>query len=121
MPKESSDTVRLFSLDREAVVGWLRGWARELGSRRLDVRRVLLFGSLARGDHRARSDADVLVELEASVHPRWFDRIPDLLPSGAPVPVDVFPYTVEEVRRMVASGNPLLRRAVSEGIVLFER
>lgn len=121
MPNESSDSVRVFSLDREATVAWIERWARDLAARRPDVRRVVLFGSLARSDHRARSDADLLVELDRSDHPRWFDRIPDLLPSRPPVPVDLFPYTTEEIERMLAAGHSLVRRALREGIVLFAR
>ena len=35
--------------------------------------------------------------------------------------MDVFPYTEDEARRMEADGNPLLRTALEEGRVLFER
>ena len=35
-------------------------------------RRVMLFGSLARGDGNAESDADILVEMETDLKP--FDR-----------------------------------------------
>lgn len=121
MPSESSDSVKIFSLDREAVVTWLRRWAASLGENRRDVRRVILLGSLARGDQRARSDADLLIELGGSNRPRWFDRIPEFLPSVAPVPTDVFPYTSEEVHRMIGAGNSLVRRAIEEGLVLYER
>jgi predicted nucleotidyltransferase len=87
---------------------------------RPDVVRVILFGSLARGDHGPRSDADVLVVLRSSEQPRFFDRIPDLLGyfMATHVPVDVLPYTESELERMARDGNPLIRRALSEGIVL---
>ncbi len=85
-----------------------------------EVKRAVLFGSLARGDHGSRSDADILLVLSESPYDRFFDRIPDFLPyfSDSDVPVDLFPYTEVEIERMESSGNMLVRRAMAEGIVI---
>lgn len=66
----------------------LERWARGLPD---DVLAVILFGSLARGDHTGFSDADLLVVLSRSDKP-FLDRIPALLPRGVEVQVDVFPF-----------------------------
>jgi predicted nucleotidyltransferase len=85
-----------------------------------EVKKVLLFGSRTRGDWSLRSDLDVLLILERSRHKRFFDRIPRYLDlfSEISLPVDVFPYTQEEFIRMQKKENPLILRALREGIVL---
>lgn len=85
-----------------------------------EIKKVLLFGSRTRGDWGLRSDADVLVILKESQHRRFFDRIPRYLDlfSKVSLPVDVFPYTEEELERMKKKGNKLILRALKEGILL---
>jgi predicted nucleotidyltransferase len=78
---------------------------------------VLLFGSLARGQAVPGSDADLLVILSSTSRP-FMERIPHYLPTGSPLGIDVFPYTREEIDRMLAEGNHFIRQAVQEGVVL---
>jgi len=35
--------------------------------------------------------------------------------------VDVFPYTREEIGKMLAEGNPLVKEALEHGLMLFRR
>mgnify|MGYP003860550799 CR=1 FL=1 len=58
------------------------------------------------------SDADLLIVLKDS-KVRFIDRTPHFLFLDAPIPVDVFPYTKEEIKRV-----PLAKKAISEGTVL---
>ena len=106
---------------RDDVVRELKRSARRLIRAHPEVRRVLLFGSYARGDFGVRSDADVLLVLSTSPHERYFDRIPDFLGFflDMSVPVDIFPYTEAEEERMLRRGNPLIRSAFG-GIVVAE-
>jgi hypothetical protein len=46
------------------------------------------------------------------------ERIPRYLPVGLPLGVDVFPYTRDEIDRMLAEDNPFVQRAMEEGIAL---
>lgn len=113
-------SVRVWRIDREAILERLARWARDLGQRDENVLAVVLFGSLARGDYTAASDADVLVILRDS--PLRFDeRIPTFIPSYVGIGVDVFPYTLEEVKRALAEGWGVARVALTEGMVLFQR
>ncbi len=112
-------SVRVWRTDREAVLARLRQWATELG-RDPQVLAVVLFGSLARGDHTAASDADVLILLRESEED-FRHRIPRFLPVGLGVGADVFPYTLEEARRSLTEGWGVVRAALAEGQVLFER
>jgi predicted nucleotidyltransferase len=82
-----------------------------------EIEQVLLFGSLARGEAVPGSDADLLLILSSSVLP-FIERIPRYLPTGLPLGIDVFPYTRDEIDRMLATGNHFIRQAVKEGIIL---
>jgi predicted nucleotidyltransferase len=98
----------------------LRRCARDLVSERPEVRRVLLFGSLARGDDGPRSDADIVVIVSRSRHRRIFDRTHVFRPYFTParIPVDVLAYTEAEIARMRDDENPFIRRVLSEGVEL---
>jgi predicted nucleotidyltransferase len=82
---------------------------------------VLLFGSFATGTPTPRSDADLLVVVEASDWADPRERVPDVLRALAPLPcpVDLFVLTSEEVERARAEDDPLVRVAVTEGIDLL--
>ncbi len=111
--------VRVWTIDREAILNRLRTWAQALAADG-NIAAVILFGSLARGDCTAQSDADVVVLLyqdDRPFHERLLNGSPDDIGLG----VDVFPYTLAEARRSVAEGWGVMRPALADGVVLFER
>jgi predicted nucleotidyltransferase len=111
--------VRVWTIDREAILNRLRTWAQALAAEG-NIAAVILFGSLARGDCTAQSDADVVVLLyqdDRPFHERLLNGSPDDIGLG----VDVFPYTLAEARRSVAEGWGVMRPALADGVVLFER
>ena len=110
--------MKVFYLDREATLRAVCRAVEALAARRQEVERVLLFGSLATGRAAPGSDADLLVVLRESDR-SFVDRIPLYRPEGCPVGVDVFPYTKDEMKSMLAAGNGLIRRALGEGIEIF--
>lgn len=87
--------------------------AKMQGTARPDVVEVRLFGSLADMQAVPGSDADVLVVLEAHPQERWFDRTPEFAEAFADtdMPVEVFPYTRDELTRLEAGGTGLARAA----------
>ena len=93
---------------------------KRLARERAEIVRVVLFGSLARGDAVPGSDVDLLVVIAASDR-SFLDRMPLYKPTDVPIGVDVFPYTEEELASMLDEGNAFVREALSEGSVLFER
>lgn len=112
-------SVKVWKIDREAILARLRQWTDQL-QRDENVLAIVLFGSLARGDHTGASDADVLIILGDS--PLRFDeRIPAFLPSGIGISVEVFPYTLREARKGLEEGWGVAKVALEEGLVLFER
>lgn len=81
---------------------------------------VLLFGSQARGDADESSDVDILVVKETEE--RFLDRLNkaySFLPPGPTT--DLLVYTPQEFREMVDRGNPFVVKALSEGVILYER
>lgn len=108
-------------LDRPRRIEELRDAARRLATRRPEVQRVILYGSLARGTATPRSDADLLVVVRESVHGSLRDRIPEILLalSPLPCPVDLHVLTVAEFDQGVEERNPLVREAREGGIALI--
>jgi len=81
---------------------------------------MVLFGSFARGDCTAASDADVLILLRTS--PLDFrERIPLYHPERIGVSVDVFPCTLAEARRSLQEGWGVADVALKEGQILYTR
>jgi len=109
------DSVTLFSLDRELVEKAISRFVDEL-SKKKEVLSVVIFGSWAKGTSGVGSDVDFLIILKESKL-SFLERIPAYMPSGFPIDADVFPYTIEEVRK----GIPLVEQALKEGKVVFER
>jgi predicted nucleotidyltransferase len=104
-------------LDRDSIVRRLRAYAREELARRPEVQRVVLIGSLARGDWSARSDADVVVVV-TSASERGPVRGSGYLPStSVGAPVDVLVYTEDEA----ADWSPRFAADVQRGIELYDR
>ena len=80
---------------------------------------AILFGSAARREADEWSDLDLLIVAETD-RPfferfRDFEGLYDVWPR-----LDLLIYTPEEFARMRAEGNPLVERALAEGVVVHE-
>lgn len=112
-------SVTFFRLDRERIERGLQAYVQALVGDP-QVLAIVLFGSLAHGEGTAMSDADVLLILTHSSKP-FHARIPDYLRSGIGIPMDVFPYTFAEARRMLSEGMGVVPVALREGVWLLDR
>ena len=88
-----------------------------------DPLRVILFGSLARGEAGYDSDVDLLVVFE---HVEWEnkrDLTVDIRRAIArvPIPVDVIVTDVDEIDRRGHIVGTVLRPALREGKIVYER
>lgn len=110
---KSFGSVKITWIDEEALWDYLHRLA-ERYRLRPDVRAVVLFGSLAREEFAVGSDIDLLLILDESAQP-FPHRLPEYMPEDAPIDVQVFPYTVDEIRR----GQPLALEALRTGKVLW--
>lgn len=120
MLKRSFGTVKVFSLDRPAIRRALEDLVKQRYRPDPNVAAVYLFGSFARGNAVPGSDVDLLVVVRDDQRPPR-DRIPDYLPHGFPVGVDVIPWTQAELDERLAAGDRMAHAILAEGQALFDR
>lgn len=115
-----SPSVKITYFDEEGVWAAVREFAEELARDNPEVERVIVFGSLVRGEAVPGSDVDLLIILKDSDIP-ILDRMSKYMPQRFPVGVDVFPYTADEVEQMLEDSNFFLKQALAEGVEVFVR
>lgn len=71
------------------------------------------FGSWVSGTPGPGSDVDLCLVLSQS-DKRFRERIPDYLPGAFPVGLDLFPYTEDELERLLTE-SPGWREALAGG------
>lgn len=90
---------------------------------RFDPLKIVVFGSAARGDANYDSDIDLLVvfdEVEWAEKRNVTREVRHSL-KGIPAPVDIIVTDVDEIRRRGRLVGPILRPALGEGKVVYER
>ena len=84
-----------------------------------DPEKIILFGSLARGDSDEVSDIDLMVVYYTDK--AFLDRMKELYLSwNIPKAVDILAYTPGEFEKMMNESS-FVAEAVKEGEVLYER
>ncbi|MBI5302911.1 MAG: nucleotidyltransferase domain-containing protein [Chloroflexi bacterium] len=87
---------------------------------RQQVRRAIVFGSLARGDASRHSDLDLIIVQDTPK--RFLDRYSELLPAISAVmrerDVDLLIYTPQEF--VLMAERPFVARALREGKTIYE-
>jgi uncharacterized protein len=81
----------------------------------LHPRAIILFGSRARGNHRAESDYDLLVVSERLLD---YDEVYRPV-AGRGLHCDVVPCTLDAWQQAHLDAGGVLRDALDEGIVLY--
>ncbi|MGF1663175.1 MAG: nucleotidyltransferase domain-containing protein [Kineosporiaceae bacterium] len=111
-PATPAEVLRRRRNEREALLDRARRFADDLDTG-LDVRAVVVFGSVARGDFHEASDVDVLV-IADGMPSRPLDRLAAL--GVPPSRVEVVAWTHEEWRRAVIMGDPVALEAARTGV-----
>lgn len=87
----------------------------------LSPRRIILFGSYARGQAGVDSDLDLFVELDPPLLARGRGSQIKQLFVPYPCPMDVVVYSPEEVAYWKQAPASLVASVLREGKVLYER
>ncbi len=106
MREPSSNFAEVRFLDRDKILADLRRAAAEARAAHPEIFRVLLFGSLARGDWTADSDADLIVVARREFA-NIFERAPYQIYVDS-IQTDTLVYSEREFANIQASGSPLL-------------
>jgi predicted nucleotidyltransferase len=82
-----------------------------------DVKTVILFGSIARGETKRHSDVDLAVIAPAG----WDGRadLEDAVRTRLGNNCDVLVFTSEDFARLSSTGEPVVREIVTTGVALF--
>jgi predicted nucleotidyltransferase len=84
-------------------------------------RRIILFGSRARGSQRGDSDIDLFIEMESELHPvKRRTRIRELF-WPPPCAMDLLVYTPREVAERQNVIGSIVRTILREGRLLYEQ
>ena len=95
MPRVSLSFVVIKSSDPSRVKQAVLSYAATVRAEHPEVERIIWFGSWVSGIPTPGSDVDICLILSSS-DKSMRDRVPDFLPVGFPVGIDVFPYTKAE-------------------------
>ena len=90
-------------------------------AQRFDPERIVLFGSLARGDAGPDSDIDLLVVFPDVVDRRSAAVALRLAIADIPAPVDFVVTDLDEIERRGGIAGPALGTALREGKVVYRR
>ena len=84
--------------------------------------KVILHGSVARGDFSATSDIDLIIvkDTPERVPRRIAEALDRCVEAAAPLSVEPLVYTPAEFERLLADENPLITEAVRHGRVLLD-
>lgn len=80
---------------------------------------VILFGSRARGDHRAHSDVDLLLVLPEGTYTRRAAAALDNLLADAPLDVDIVATTPARLAAAWGDYGSVLHWAQEQGVALY--
>src|SRR5450432_715970 len=83
--------------------------------------RIVVFGSHARGDDGPDSDLYILVVMRVSGSKRKQAAAIELALVGVDLPTDVIVVTPEEVARLQRVPGSIIKPAIEEGPVVYER
>jgi len=83
-------------------------------------RKVIIFGSRARGNPSAESDHDLLIIKETSTR-RILRREEAMRGIRQTVPLDLLILTPDEIELLEREGSPFIREILDTGVVVYEQ
>jgi len=88
--------------------------------KKFNLKKIIIFGSFARGDYHKGSDLDLIIVGEFKE--RFIDRIGKIIElNDSDLGIDAMVYTEEEFQKMIKERRPFIEQALEEGIVVYEK
>jgi len=88
--------------------------------KKFNLKKIIIFGSFARGDYHKGSDLDLVIVGEFKE--RFIDRIGKIIElNESDLEIDVMVYTEEEFQKMIKERRPFIEQVLDEGIVVYEK
>lgn len=88
--------------------------------KKFNLKKIIIFGSFARGDCHKGSDLDLIIVGEFKE--RFIDRIGKIIElNDSDLEIDAMVYTEEEFQKMIKERRPFMEQALEEGIVVYEK
>ncbi|BDR91971.1 nucleotidyltransferase domain-containing protein [Vulcanisaeta souniana] len=104
----------------EEVIHELRRYIRCLIEHGHRINSAVLFGSRARDDWLINSDIDLLIIILNS-EKSFLERVREFTTCwNLGIALEVFPYTIDEIKRLMNKGSIALYDALDYGIVIYD-
>jgi len=88
--------------------------------KKFNLKKIIIFGSFARGDYHKGSDLDLIIVGEFKE--RFIDRIGKIIElNDSDLEIEAMVYTEEEFQRMIQERRPFIEQVLEEGIVVYEK
>jgi len=88
--------------------------------KKFNLKKIIIFGSFARGDYHKGSDLDLIIV--GKFKERFIDRIGKIIElNDSDLEIDAMVYTEEEFQKMIQERRPFVEQALEEGIVVYEK
>ncbi|MCD6334550.1 MAG: nucleotidyltransferase domain-containing protein [Candidatus Latescibacteria bacterium] len=100
------------------IASVLKGYVSDL-EKNFAIRRVVLFGSYARGDHRADSDIDLAIFSDSFRDKKFVDIVSFLLSKSRRYKVDLEPLGFSYEEYLDSAGNDCMQQIKNEGIAIY--
>jgi hypothetical protein len=88
--------------------------------KKFNLKKIIIFGSFARGDYHKGSDLDLVIVGEFK--DRFIDRIGKIIElNDSDLEIEAMVYTEEEFQKMIQERRPFIEQVLEEGIVVYEK
>lgn len=122
MGQSETDGRRLFLYEGKTLYEWLPVIVERVAER-FDSSKIIIFGSVARGEAGHDSDVDLLVVFDHVQRENKRKLAVDIRVAlvDVSVPIDIVVTDTDEISRRGHLVGPILRPALREGMILHER
>jgi len=87
---------------------------------KFNLKKIIIFGSFARGDYHKGSDLDLVIVGEFKE--RFIDRIGKIIElNESDLEIEAMVYTEEEFQKMIQERRPFIEQVLEEGMVVYEK